>query len=179
MRLDTQTLKDAAEKLWRNACAPTCGGNLITTDPYRACQEGAASGMSLIIGMPTTERMVYRSFIGDRHDQALIDRTMADIQKNVDDSVFDAGQTYIKTHASASDTAEIKAKRIEQWVDASAYRFAAKLTEGGKSGQSRRQDIRLLLQGRIRRSVNEKRTCRRALGAVQPRGGNHCHRQTV
>ena len=34
LRLDTETLKDAAQKLWMNMCAPTCDGKLIPKQVY-------------------------------------------------------------------------------------------------------------------------------------------------
>ena len=131
LRLDTQTLKNAAAKLWRNMCAPTCDGKLIMADPYRACQEGFASGIEFIIGIPCTERMVYRSFIGDRNYEDLVSTTMTDIKKYVDAATFDAVQNYIKTHSVATGEFDIKAKLIEQWLAVYAYRFAVKLSEAG------------------------------------------------
>ena len=130
-RLDTKTLKDAAVKLWRNMCAPTCDGKLITSDPYGACQEGAASGIDFIIGIPCSERMVYRSFIGDRNYEDLVSTMMNDIEKYVDAAAFDAIQNYIQSHAADSSEFEVKAKLIEQWLAVYAYRFTAALYEAG------------------------------------------------
>ncbi len=43
MQLDMKSLKDAAQKLWQDMCAPTCDGTWIPADVDRAYQEGAAS----------------------------------------------------------------------------------------------------------------------------------------
>ena len=45
LALDTEALKNAAQKLWQNMCAPTCDGVMIPTDVYQAYRDGAASGV--------------------------------------------------------------------------------------------------------------------------------------
>ena len=132
-RLDTPTLKAAAETLWTRMCAPTCDGNLIAADPYRACGEGAAEDIRFIIGIPRAERMVYRSFIGEKNYRDAVNAAMDDIQKYVDASAFADVQTYIDTHAGESGEFDAKAQLIEQWIAVYAYRFAAKLVEGGNA----------------------------------------------
>ena len=51
LQLKTEVLKDAAQKLWRNMCAPTCDGILIPADINQAYRDKAASGIEFIFGM--------------------------------------------------------------------------------------------------------------------------------
>ncbi len=131
LQLNTETLKEAAGKLWKYFCAPTCDGKLISVNPYKACQEGAASGIEFIIGIPCCEKMVFRSFIGDRNYEKLVYSGITDIQNSVDDTVFDAVQEYINKQTASSSEFEVKAKLFEQWLAVSAYRFAVNLSEAG------------------------------------------------
>mgnify|MGYP002624610541 CR=1 FL=1 len=61
LQLNTETLKDAAQKLWMDMCAPTCDGTLIPADVYAACQEGTASGIEFVIGITSGKMQVFRS----------------------------------------------------------------------------------------------------------------------
>lgn len=131
LQLETETLKDAAGKLWKYLCAPTCDGKLIRANPYKACQEGAASGIEFIIGIPCCERMVFRSFIGDRNYEKLISAGVIDMQSCLGDTVFDAVQEYVKRQNASSGEFEVKAKLFELWLAVSAFLFGVKLAEGG------------------------------------------------
>ena len=85
LRLDTESLKNAAQKLWRNMCAPTCDGTLIPADVYRAFRDGAASGIRFIIGIPRDEMQVYRSVIGDRNYTDGVLAAAAEMQNCMDE----------------------------------------------------------------------------------------------
>ena len=75
MQLNKETLKNAAQKLWKNMAAPTCDGTLIPADVYRAYQEGAASGIDFIFGIPNDERLVFRSYIGnEKYDSRISEK---------------------------------------------------------------------------------------------------------
>lgn len=129
-RLETETLKDAAQRLWQNLCAPTCEGTLIPVDVDRACREGAASGIEFIIGIPSHEMQVYRSMIGDQNYADGVALAAAEIQKLLDDSIAGAVQAYIDAQAAASTVLEANSKLIEQWSALSVYRTAVRLAEG-------------------------------------------------
>ena len=131
LRLDTESLKNAAQKLWRNMCAPTCDGTLIPADVYRAFRDGAASGIRFIIGIPRDEMQVYRSVIGDRNYTDGILAAAAEMQNCMDDSTTHAVQAYLETQAASSTELEAKSKLVGQWLALCVYRSAAKLSEGG------------------------------------------------
>ncbi len=130
LQLDTESLKDAAQKLWQNMCAPTCDGTRIPVDLYTAFKEGAASGIEFIIGIPSNKTQVLRSVIGYKNYEDLIALAMAALQ-NTDDSIANAVQSYIETQAASSTELEAKSKFVDQFLALCIYYAAAKLSEGG------------------------------------------------
>ena len=131
LQLKTETLKDAAQKLWKNLCAPTCDGTLIPVDEVQACREGAASGIEFIIGIPSHEMQVYRSMIGDQNYADGVAAAAAEIQKYLDDSTAGAVQAHIDAQTASSTALEANEKLIEQWNALAVYRTAVMLAEGG------------------------------------------------
>ena len=131
LQLKTEELKDAAQKLWENMCAPTCDGTWLPADIYTACKEGAASGIEFIIGFPGNDMKVLRSFIGNEKYEEYISIAVADIQKYLDASASNVIQEYIETQTVSASELEAKAKLIEQWISLCIYRCAMKLSEGG------------------------------------------------
>ncbi|MBQ9321323.1 MAG: hypothetical protein IJ239_03045, partial [Eubacterium sp.] len=115
MQLKTEALKDAGQKLWQHMCAPICDGSLIPADVYRAYQDGEASGIEFILGIPGNERQVFRSFIGEANYTDLISLSIADMQVRTD----------------GSGMLEEDAKRVEKRNAACIYHSAAMLSEGG------------------------------------------------
>ena len=130
-RLKTEDLKAVAQRLWRDMCAPTCDGKLIPADVYRACQEGAASGIEFIVGIPANETQIFRSFLGDQNYEELISAAIADMLNCLDDSTADAVQAYIGKEADAPAALKVKSKLIGQWNALCIYRAARKLADGG------------------------------------------------
>ena len=133
LQLSTESLKDAAQKLWRDMCAPTCDGTLIPADVYQAWRNGEASDIGVIIGIPGHEMQVFRSFVGNRNYIDGIIATMTDIQKqdSMDDSTAKAVQAYIDAQMVSSSELEAKSKLVEQWLALCIYRNAVKLSAGG------------------------------------------------
>lgn len=115
MRLDTADLKAAAQRLWLNLSAPTCDGRLVPARVYRAFQEGAASGIEFVIGIPCNERQVFRSFVGEQNYENAISVGMADMRSGLDGSLADAAQAYIRAQAATSTPLEAQSKLLEQW----------------------------------------------------------------
>jgi para-nitrobenzyl esterase len=130
-KLKTEALKDAAQKLWLNMCAPTCDGVLIPADIYRAAQEGAASGIKFVIGFPSNEAQVFRSVLGDQNYTDLINGSVAEIKAITAGPIADAIQAYIDKEAASSTELEAKSKLVEQWNALGIYRSAVKLSQGG------------------------------------------------
>ena len=131
MRLDTDSLKGAAQKLWGNMCAPTCDGVLIPADVYRAFQDGAASGIAFIVGIPSQIAHVFKSFVGNQNYIDAIFAAIADMQNYMDDSTANAVQAYIETQTAASSDLEAKSKLVDQWLALCLYRTASGLSRGG------------------------------------------------
>ena len=130
-QLETETLKDAAQKLWKNMCAPTYDKKLFPEDLYRAYKEGAAAGIEFVIGIPSNESMVLRSFIGNYNYERFVAVSMNDIQKDIDTSTAAAIREYIEKKSGSSSEIEAKSKLIDQWVAVCIYQSAEKLSEGG------------------------------------------------
>ena len=131
LQLNTKTLKDAAQRLWKKVYAPTCDGALIPADAYHVFQDGAARGIPFIIGFPRNERQVFRSFIGEPRYEEHIFSTAADIQNTLQGPAAAAVQEYIKAQAASSTELDAKSKLVEQWNALFIYRTASKLFEGG------------------------------------------------
>ena len=131
LHLDTQSLKDVAQRLWRDMCAPTCDGTLIPLDVFGAYEEGKASGIEFIIGFPSKEMQVQRSLVGDQNYKGLISAYLADIQKYTDGPAADTVQKYIEAQTAATNELEAKMKIAEQWNALGIYRGAFKLSKGG------------------------------------------------
>lgn len=131
LQLKTGDLRNAAQKFWPNTCAPTCDGSLVPVDVYKAYQDGAASGIEFIFGIPGNEGMVFRSIVGDQKYEDYISELMTDLQNHTDDSLNDAIQAYIRDQTSSMGELEAKSKLIEQWQVICMYKSAVKLMESG------------------------------------------------
>ena len=131
VRLDTRLLKDASQKLWKDFCGPVCDGAWFPVDLYHAYREGYASDIDFIIGIPSNETSVFRSFVGKKNYEVLISETMSEIKSSINGPIVDAVQEYIRTQADASAKLDTKSKLVEEWLALSIYRVAVSLSEGG------------------------------------------------
>ena len=131
LQLKTESLKEAAQRLWSNMYGPTCDGKLLPSDVYRACKNGAASGIEFIIGFTSNEMQVFHSFLGDKNYGDLISVAVADMMKYLDDSAANAVHEYIETQTALSTELEAKSKLIEQWNALCIHRIAFRLLQGG------------------------------------------------
>lgn len=131
LRLDTETLKDAAQKLWMNMCAPTCDGKLIPKQVYDAYRNGAVSDIEFIVGITSGEMQVIRSSVGSKNYEDAINAAVDDLQGYLDGSIAEAVRAYIEAQTAASSELEAKSKLVGQWIALGIYRVAAKLSQGG------------------------------------------------
>jgi len=134
MQLDTDSLKEASQKLWPDMCGPVCDGTLIPADVYRAYQKRAASGIEFIICIPISERLVFRSFIGGPKYRELISAELAGLQDHSDGSRTlkkNAELAGLQDHTGGSRTLEENAELVEHHNASGLVRSAAALSEGG------------------------------------------------
>ena len=131
LALKTETLKDAAQRLWQHMCAPTCGGGLIPADVYQACKTGAASGIEFIVGIPSSEMQVIRSLIGNQKYTEGIFSALTEMRSCMDASTAAAVRAYMDAQTASSSELEAKSRLVEQWLALCIYRGAARLKDGG------------------------------------------------
>ena len=131
LRLPTEELKKAAQKLWLNMTLPTCDGKLIPLNAFEAYQSGTVTCGEFIIGIPSNERQIFKSFIGaKKYEDYILGRT-ADIISCLDDATADAVNAYIEEQKAIVPEIEAKAKFCEQWNALCMYYGARKLSAGG------------------------------------------------
>ena len=133
LQLDTESLKEASQKLWLNICGPTRGATGIPADVLRAYQDGPASGIDFCFGLPNNELGVFRSFVGRRNYEEFIREHMAEMQSSIDSPIADELQEYIDTLATSSTELEAKSRVLEQWASLCIYQTAATLARCGNN----------------------------------------------
>ena len=131
LQLDTEALKDAAQRLWMNMCAPTCDGELIPVQVFDSYRNGAASGIEFIVGITGGEMQGIRSSVGSRNYEDAVNAAVDNLQSNMDSSVASAVRAYLEAQAAASSELEAKSKLVGQWIALGIYRVAAMLSQGG------------------------------------------------
>ena len=131
LRLDTQVLKDAAQRLWVNMCAPTCDGKLIPKQVYEAYRNGAASGIDFIIGITSGEMQALRSSFGSKNYNAAVKAAVDILQNDLDVSIAEVVRAYIEAQTASSSELEAKSKLVGQWIMLGIYRIAAMLSQSG------------------------------------------------
>ena len=131
LRLDTETLKDAAQRLWMNMCAPTCDGTLIPTRVYDAYRNGAASGIEFIVGITSGEMRALRASVGSENYEDSVNAAVDDLLGNLDAPIAKTIRAYIEAQTKTSPELEAKSKLVGQWIAVGIYHVAAKLAQGG------------------------------------------------
>ena len=134
MRLSTQRLKEASQKLVLDLSSPTRDGKFIPLDMYTAYQNGAACGIEFIIGIPSNERQIYKSLVGEKKYEDFISKEIDSFLRYLDNNSpaeAKAVRAYIEEQAVSMPLLEAKAKLYEQFYTSSTYHCAQKLTEGG------------------------------------------------
>jgi len=131
LHLDSEALKDSAQRLWMNMCAPTCDGKLIPGQVYEAYRNGAASGIEFIVGVTSGEMQVIRSSVGRKNYEDAVNAAVDNLQGYLDGSIAEAVREYIKAQTLTSSELEAKSKLVGQWIALGIFRTAAKLSQGG------------------------------------------------
>lgn len=131
LHLDTEALKNAAQRLWMNMCAPTCDGKLIPKQVYEAYRNGAASGIEFIVGITSGEMQVIRSSVGGKNYEDAVNTAVDNLLGYLDGSTAEAMRAYIEAQTAASSELEAKSKLVGQWIALGVYRVASMLSQGG------------------------------------------------
>ena len=137
LHLDSEALKDAAQRLWMNMCAPTCDGKLVPKQVYEAYRNGAASGIEFIVGITSGEMQVIRSSVGSKNYEDAVNAAVDNLQGYLDGSIAEEVRAYIEAQTSALSEIEAKSKLVGQWIAMGIYLVAAKLSQGGNFGLRR------------------------------------------
>ena len=145
-QLSTERLKEAAQKLWKDMAAPTCDGKLIPLNVAAAYEQGAAAGIDFIIGIPSDERQIYKSFIGSENYEYFIHGSVAAILAYLDQPNAEAVKAYIAAEAGTMPELDAEAKVYEQWSALCMYRSAFKLAAGGNRVHVMIWDVKPLLE---------------------------------
>lgn len=134
MRLSTERLKEASQKLAPYLSAPTRDGKMIPSDVYSAYRNGNASGIEFIIGIAANEMQVYKSSVGDEKYDDFVSKEIDYILSYLD-TVYPTGaeavRKYIKEQTAATSEFESKSKVYEQVYALTVYQCAQKLAESG------------------------------------------------
>ncbi len=149
MRLSTEQLKEVQQKFSTDLFAPTRDGKLIPLDICAAYRDGAASGIEFIIGIPSNERQVYKSFVGDKKYKDFISKELNYIflyLDNVCPAAAKAVKDYIAEQTATNPELEVKSKVYEQFNALTTYFTAQKLAEGGNKVHILYWDLKPLIE---------------------------------
>ena len=145
--LDTAALKDAAQRLWRSACAPTCDGTWIPLDPTEAYRQGAAAGIDFIFGIPSNEMDVLRSTVGDENYADMVSMGFDDAMGYAPEPVAQKLRAYVERQTPTSGELAAKAKAVDQLYALSMYGSASSLAAAGNRVHLLYWDEEPLLEG--------------------------------
>ena len=131
IKLDSGVLKDAAQKLWKNVCIPTCDGNIIPSDIYQALSDGAASGIEFVIGIPGNQMQEVKSFLGAKKYMKAVLLAVEDIKNQLDENTYNKAKACVEEQMESSTELEVNSELVNQWAALCIYRVAERLKQGG------------------------------------------------
>ena len=146
-RLSTEQLKDANQKISLLRVAPTCDGKLIPKNVFDAYKNGAADGIEFIIGIPSNEGHVYKSFIGEENYEEIMSANIEEtLSLYLDAATATAVRNYIENQAKNTTALEAKEKFFEQWNTLAMYLSARQLVAGGNKVHLMYWDVKPLIK---------------------------------
>ena len=143
LRLPEQRLKEATQTLAMDMSAPTLDGKLIPADVFAAYRNGAADCVEFLIGIPSNERHIYKSFVGDQKYEDYVAKEAGFVLCYLDDAcpaAAKAVRSYIEEQTKKTSAVDAQARIFEQFYVLSTYRYAQELAESG-------HNVRLLYWG--------------------------------
>ena len=146
-RLSTEQLKAANQKLGLHRVAPTCDGKFIPLNVFDAYKNGAADGIEFIVGIPSNEGHVYKSFIGEEsYEEILTENIEETLSSYLDAATAAAVRSYIENQAQNTTKLEAQGKFFEQWNALSMYLSAVQLAAGGNKVHLMYWDVKPLIE---------------------------------
>ncbi|MBQ9376526.1 MAG: carboxylesterase/lipase family protein, partial [Schwartzia sp.] len=113
---------------------------------YAAYRAGSAADVDFIIGIPSNERHIYKSIVGDEKYEDLISKEDAYVMGYLDDA-HPAAAKAVRAYVAAQPSAtEAKAKIYEQFYALSTYRCAKNLAAGGCEVRLLYWDVKPLIE---------------------------------
>ena len=146
-RLTSAQLKDLNQKIGLHRIAPTCDGKLIPSNVFDAYKNGAADGIEFIVGIPSNEGHVLKSFIGEENFEEFVSETIEEtLSSYLDADTAAAVRNYIENRAKHTTALEAKGKFFEQWNALSMYLSAMQLAAGGNNVHLMYWDVKPLIE---------------------------------
>jgi para-nitrobenzyl esterase len=146
-RLSSEQLKDLNQKIGLHRVAPTCDGKLIPANVFDAYKNGAADGIEFIVGIPSNEGHVLKSFMGEENFEEIISENIEEtLSSYLDADTAAAVRKYIENRAKHTTALEAKGKFFEQWNTLSMYLSAMQLAAGGNKVHLMYWDVKPLIE---------------------------------
>ena len=146
-RLSSEQLKDLNRKIGLHRIAPTCDGKLIPANVFDAYKNGAADGIEFIVGIPSNEGHVLKSFMGEENFEEIISENIEEtLSSYLDADTAAAVRKYIENRAKHTTALEAKGKFFEQWNTLSMYLSAMQLAAGGNKVHLMYWDVKPLIE---------------------------------
>ena len=149
MQLSSERLKEAAQKLILDIPMPTIDGKLFPKDVFLAYQNGVASNIDFIFGIPNNETYVYKSLVGNQKYEHAISIAIKDIMDYVETIQLGASsiiKEYIDEQAKTSTVFEAQTKLYEQFTAIATYKCAQSLAAGGSKVHLFYWDVKPLIE---------------------------------
>lgn len=99
-----------------------------------AYRDGVASDIEFLIGIPSNEGQVYKSFVGNQKYEDMLSKSLDDVLCRLDKGYpaeAKAVRAYIEEQTALKSALEVKSKLMEQCIALGTYLCAQKLAEGG------------------------------------------------
>ncbi|WP_051650413.1 carboxylesterase family protein [Selenomonas sp. AB3002] len=146
-RLTSAQLKDLNQKIGLHRIAPTCDGKLIPANVFDAYKNGAADGIEFIVGIPSNEGHVLKSFIGEENFEEFVSENNEEtLSSYLDADTAAAVRKYIENRAKHTTALEAEGKFYEQWNTLSMYLSAMQLAAGGNKVHLMYWDVKPLIE---------------------------------
>ncbi len=133
LRLDTETLKNVSQKIWTDLSWPTYSKDLCPKNVYDSYRDGDVSAIDFVVGIPSKESKVLRSFMGNKKFKEAIELTLEEFQNTIEYYFGEYEQLFLKKEEDAKQLLTEQEKLLDKWNILSAVRCAEMLYKGGNN----------------------------------------------